>query len=236
MVNILIATNDINIIKKLTNEIITNNYDIRIAKICNSNDETIDILNNTNIDIIFLDLKMIGNDLNIFFEKLNNNKRERYKDSIIIMSDMFSQIENISKNNMIVEYILQESDRDEIIYKVNKVVEKKDIDVKRKAIIKELEYINYNTDYKGTNYLIDTILQVYRNKKIMIENLQKDVYPIISQIHKKSINTIRCNIRHATECMYCECNIKKLNEYFGIIDDERPTTKDVIYTVLSKIS
>ncbi len=76
MVNILIATNDINIIKKLTNEIITNNYDIRIAKICNSNDETIDILNNTNIDIIFLDLKMIGNDLNIFFEKLNNNKRE----------------------------------------------------------------------------------------------------------------------------------------------------------------
>ena len=152
------------------------------------------------------------------------------------MSDMFSQIENISKNNMIVEYILQESDRDEIIYKVNKVVEKKDIDVKRKAIIKELEYINYNTDYKGTNYLIDTILQVYRNKKIMIENLQKDVYPIISQIHKKSINTIRCNIRHATECMYCECNIKKLNEYFGIIDDERPTTKDVIYTVLSKIS
>ncbi len=236
MVNILIATNDINIIKKLTNEIITNNYDIRIAKICNSNDETIDILNNTNIDIIFLDLKMIGNNLNIFFEKLNNNKRERYKDSIIIMSDMFSQIENISKNNMIVEYILQESDRDEIIYKVNKVVEKKDIDVKRKAIIKELEYINYNTDYKGTNYLIDTILQVYRNKKIMIENLQKDVYPIISQIHKKSINTIRCNIRHATECMYCECNIKKLNEYFGIIDDERPTTKDVIYTVLSKIS
>ena len=236
MVNILIATNDINIIKKLTNEIITNNYDIRIAKICNSNDETIDILNNTNIDIIFLDLKMIGNNLNIFFEKLNNNKRERYKDSIIIMSDMFSQIENISKNNMIVEYILQESDRDEIIYKLNKVVEKKDIDVKRKAIIKELEYINYNTDYKGTNYLIDTILQVYRNKKIMIENLQKDVYPIISQIHKKSINTIRCNIRHATECMYCECNIKKLNEYFGIIDDERPTTKDVIYTVLSKIS
>lgn len=62
MVNILIATNDINIIKKLTNEIITNNYDIRIAKICNSNDETIDILNNTNIDIIFLDLKMIGNE------------------------------------------------------------------------------------------------------------------------------------------------------------------------------
>ena len=53
MVNILIATNDINIIKRLTNEIITNNHDIRIAKISNSNQETIDMLNNTNIDIMF---------------------------------------------------------------------------------------------------------------------------------------------------------------------------------------
>jgi len=103
-------------------------------------------------------------------------------------------------------------------------VEKKDVEVKRKAIIKELEYISYNTDYKGTNYLIDTILQVYRNKNLIMENLQKDVYPIISDIYKKSVNTIRCNIRRATECMYCECDIKKLNEYFGIIDDERPST------------
>lgn len=236
MVNILIATNDINIIKRLTNEIITNNYDIRIAKISNNSQETVDILNNTNIDIIFLDLKMVGNNLNVIVEKLNDNKKEKYKDSIIIMSETFNKIQNIARNCMIGGYILQEADRDEVIYKVNKVVEKKDIEVKRKAIIKELEYINYNTDYKGTNYLIDTILQVYRNRNLIMENLQKDVYPIISEIYKKSVNTIRCNIRHATECMYCECDIKKLNEYFGIIDDERPSTKDVIYTVLSKIS
>ncbi len=236
MVNILIATNDINIIKRLTNEIITNNHDIRIAKISNSNQETIDMLNNTNIDIMFLDLKMVENNLNVIVEKLNDNKKEKYKDSIIIMSETFNKIEDITRNCMVGGYILQEADIDEVIYKVNKVVEKKDVEVKRKAIIKELEYISYNTDYKGTNYLIDTILQVYRNKNLIMEDLQKDVYPIISDIYKKSVNTIRCNIRRATECMYCECDIKKLNEYFGIIDDERPSTKDVIYTVLSKIS
>ena len=86
MVNILIATNDINIIKRLTNEIITNNHDIRIAKISNSNQETIDMLNNTNIDIMFFDLKMVENNLNVIVEKLNDNKKEKYKDSIIIMS------------------------------------------------------------------------------------------------------------------------------------------------------
>jgi len=112
-----IATNDINIIKRLTNEIITNNHDIRIAKISNSNQETIDMLNNTNIDIMFLDLKMVENNLNVIVEKLNDNKKEKYKDSIIIMSETFNKIEDITRNCMVGGYILQEADIDEVIYK-----------------------------------------------------------------------------------------------------------------------
>lgn len=237
MVNVLIATNDINIIKRLTNEIIVDNYDIRIARISIDENETINILNNANIDVVFLDLKMIKNRVNAMLEKLSDYKKEKYKNSIIIMSDIFRPIEQIYKNDMIVDYILEKSSEDEIIYKVNRAIANKDVESKRRAIIKELEYIRYNLEYKGTNYLIDTILQVYKNSKLMlINNLQNDIYPIIANMYNKSVNTIRCNIRHATECMYCECDIKKLNEYFGIIDDERPTTKDVIYTVLSKIS
>lgn len=233
MVDILIITKDICTIKGLVNKVMKDISNIRITKIATDKDEAIDILNNEDIDIVFLDLKMFRKSLNIILEKV---KKEKYKDSIIIISKEFSPIEHITKDNMIVEYILEDLSKDETIYKINRVVAKKDIEIKRQEIIKQLQYINYNTDYKGTNYLIDTILQVYMNKKLMMENLQKDIYPIISDIYKKSVNTIRCSIRHATECMYYECDIKKLNEYFGIIDDERPTTKDVIYTVLSKIS
>ena len=164
MVNILIATNDMKIVKKLTNEILVDNYDVRIAKISTNEDETINILNNANIDVVFLDLKMIKNSVNEMLDKLSDYKKEKYKNSIIIISDIFRPIEQIYKNDMIVDYILEKSSKDEIIYKVNRAIANKDVEVKRRAIIKELEDIRYNLEYKGTNYLIDTILQVYANK------------------------------------------------------------------------
>lgn len=236
MVNVQIATNNINLIKKLINEIMTLKTNVRVAKITTNEEETIQVLNNKNIDVIFLDLRMIKKSANIMLDMIKEDKKQKYKDSIIIISDIFEPIEQLVKNEMIIDYILEKSSKDEIMYKVNRVIGNKDIESKRREIIKELEYIRYNTEYKGTSYLVDTILQVYINKKLMLDNLQKDIYPIISNIYKKSINTIRCNIRHATDSMYCECDMNILKEYFGLVEDEKPTTKEVIYAVLNKIS
>ncbi len=237
MLNILIAANDIKIIKRLTNEIIAENYNIRISRISTNENETINILNNMEIDVAFLDLEMVKNSVNAMLEKLSDYKKENYRASIIILSDSLNAIEEISKEHMIADYILKKSNSDEIIYKVNQVILNKDIEAKRREIVKELEYIKYNLKYKGTNYLIDAILQVYKNRKLtLINNLQSNVYPLIAEKYKESINTIRCNIRYATDCMYYECDIKRLNEYFRIVDDEKPTIKKVIYTVLNKIS
>ena len=237
MVNILIATNDIKLIKKLINEVLAQNQNIRLYKISTNESETIKILNNSNINITFLDAKIIKSSINEMLGRIRQDKKEKYKNSIVIISNNLKVIKQINKNEMIIDYIMEKSSKEDMAYKINKIISKKDIEVKRKEIIKELEYIRYNLDYKGTNYLIDTILQVYINEKLMIvDNLQNDVYPIIANIHRKSINTIRCNIRHATECMYCECDMKKLKEYFGLMEDEKPTTREVVYTVLSKIS
>ena len=36
--------------------------------------------------------------------------------------------------------------------------------------------------------------------------------------------------------MYTECDIKRIKQYFGFINDYKPTTKNVIYTIYNKIA
>lgn len=93
----------------------------------------------------------------------------------------------------------------------------------------------YDLKYKGTTYLTEVILQEYINREKMLDNLQKDIYPIISKIYHKSINNIKCNINNATELMYCKCSMNKMQEYFGFHEDVKPTIKVVVNTVLNKI-
>lgn len=69
----------------------------------------------------------------------------------------------------------------------------------------------------------------------MINNLQKDIYPIIASIYNTSVHNVKCNINNATEAMYYKCDATVLKEYFKFFDDNKPTTKTVIYTVLNKI-
>lgn len=230
MLNVLISTDNVDLVKRLTNDILANNYYIRISHITTNIQETLFILNNANIDLIFLDSKMLNLNLR---EELSFIK-DFFKNSIII-SKNFDIIYEIVKTNHIIGYILEGESNEEIIFKIHKIIEKKDIELKRKKIAKELEYIKYNPEYKGTIYLIDTILQMYIHNDLKLNNLQKDIYPIIASKYKASVNTIRCSIRRATECMFYDCDSKKLNKYFGIIDGEKPTAKKVVYTVLEKI-
>ena len=76
---------------------------------------------------------------------------------------------------------------------------------------------------------------MYINKDIIFHDLKNDVYPVISRRYKKSVNTIRCDIRRATTCMYYECDVNRLRDYFGVSGSQNPTVKEVIYTILSKI-
>ncbi len=213
----------------------TKNENIRIAKIANNKEETIEILNNDNIDVVLLDINIIKSNDNIISTMIKKEKQKKYKDSIILITKNFKESQKVIGNKMIFDYLIEGEDSNEILYKINRMIISKDLEGKRKKIIDELKYIGYNIEHIGTKYLVDAILQIYLNRESMLDNLQKDVYPIISKIHNKPIHNIKCDITRATECMYYECDSERLKRYFGFYDDKKPTSKTVIFTVLNKI-
>lgn len=236
MVNMLIANKDIFKLKKLVNEVITNNKNIRIAKITTDGEETLNALNNDNIDVALIELDLptiTGIDV---LKRLSEEGKQKYKDSIVIVAEEFKAAQKLIGNEMIYDYIIQGTNKNEMMYKVNRMIKEKDMEENRKKIIQELKYIGYNIEYVGTNYLIETILQIYINRELMLDNLQQEIYPIVSKMYNKSVHNIKCNITRATECMYYECDSKRLKDYFGFYDDTKPTAKTVMFTVLNKIN
>lgn len=234
MVNILIADDNLDFSKNLINEI-SESINIKICKICTNGKEVLKVVKNSNIDIIVLDVMMpIMNGIEVLNELLKETG-EQYKNSIIMISGDNCFISQVINNPLVYDFIIKGTRQEKIIYCIKKLVEIKDIKCIKSSIIKELESIGYDLRYKGTIYLTEVILQEYINREEMLDNLQKDIYPIISKIYRKSINNIKCNINNATELMYCKCSINKMQEYFGFHEDIKPTIKTVVNTVLNKI-
>ena len=106
----------------------------------------------------------------------------------------------------------------------------------KKIIVKELIYIGYDISLYGTQYLLEAIYIVIENDIEDTINLKKEIYPKLANKHKKSINDIKCSINYATKSMYNRNDMKFLMKYFNFYQNMRPTIKQVIYTVLNKIS
>lgn len=236
MVNMLIANNDIFKLKDLVNEIVASNKNVRVAKIATDGEETLRALNGDNINVAIIDIDLptiTGIDV---LKKLDEDKIQKYKDSIMIVTKDLKAAQEVVGNSMIYDYIILGTKKNQMMYKLDRMINEKDIEENKKRIIKELKYIGYNIEYVGTNYLVETILQMYINREEMFDNLQQDIYPIVAKMYNKTPHNIKCNINRATECMYYECDSSRLKKYFGFYDDTKPTAKTVMFTVLNKIS
>ena len=106
----------------------------------------------------------------------------------------------------------------------------------KEKIKKEIIDLGFDISLKGTNYLIECIYIVYIEDKIDCINLRKDIYPTLAGIYKKKINNIKCDINYSITSMYDRGNVIKINEYFKLFDNSKPTTKLIIYTILSRIA
>lgn len=241
MINILIADNNIYYGKTLMNAINQSNDSVRICNICTDGEETLQALNsNNNIDCILLDIFMPKYSGLEVLEMLSEDKKKKYKQSVIIISGDMPSIDLFKCNPMVHSYIYKSTPLEEIINRINRFADYKNNynhkrNIKNK-IIEELQYLEYDLSYKGTQYLIETIYYMIEHNYIEIDNLSKEIYPILAKKYNTSVHNIKCNINTATTCMYYECNVNKLKDYFKFCYETKPKTKTVVYTILNKIS
>lgn len=241
MVNVLVVDDNLNYSKNLINIITSKNSKIRLYNICTDGEEAIEIINKhaKDIDIILLDLKLPNYTGIEILEYLENNKFEKYKDSIIAISGELEFLLKIRTNKYIYSFINKVSSFDSVLKEINNLIklkeaEKNSIEYK---VHKELEKLNFNFSYIGTQYLFETIIILYKEYNDCFESkkLEKSIYPIISKKYRKTVNNIKTNIINASNLMYYDCEYKILKEYFGICDNEKPTPKTIVLQILNNI-
>jgi len=239
MVNVLVVEDNIYYSKNLINIICDSNPNMRLYKISTDGKDAMNIIKTqkSDIDIIILDLKLphcSGIEILNFIE---SNKIVEYENSIIVISSEMNLMLQLKDNIYLYSYINKISGLEKILTEVQQLVEikeneKSSIEYK---VCTELKKLHYNFSYKGTRYLMEAILLLYNRNNFENVKIEKEIYPQISKKYKKTINNIKTNIINATDLMCYDCEQDILNKYFGIYNNEKPTPKMVIASIIDNI-
>lgn len=211
MIKIMIISKNYNFAQQVINNMKNHDIDIVVSGIVDNLEKADELLQVQEVSLIFLEQGDLEKEAKAFSEK--------YKNKIIKTSTR--EIENEMKIMAI---------RD-----LNQTKTLDDVTKIRNKIIHELEYLGYNFKLNGSHYLTDIILQVYQNKKQIIDILERDIYPDIAKKYGKQMKNIKNSIANANKYMYCVCDIEKLKSYFNLCEDTKPNIKQVIFTVIQKV-
>lgn len=236
MTKILIIENDKRECKEIVNCIAQSNLDVKIYSIAYTGQEALNILRLQSVDLVILDCNFMDITKENFFDILYKEQIEKYRNSIILISEFdrntFSTQENFYIFNYLVKPIKSKNILESII---NYLHQRNSSDLKYK-IYKELEKLHFKISYNGTQYLIETIYEICLRNCIWNVNLSKDIFPILSNKYKKSTNTIHSNIKKAISVMFYDCDENALKEYFNYYELEKPKLKELIFKVIDHIN
>lgn len=227
MIKTLIVDDNLQCSKIILNSVISKFKNIQVLYMASTYQESIDIISNNQIDLIFLDLKLpdysglkIIEDLkclNIIQNPL-----------IIIVSGDNELIGHVIRNKDVCE-IINKVESQEMMYKkiervINNINYEKNYREIEKFISAEMLNFGYKVKYKGTQYIKESITYIYESNNLsLVDNLEQNVYQYISYKYKKSINNIKTNIIKATN----EREKEKMRLY-------KLTPKQTIITILNK--
>ena len=236
MLNALVINNDPILCKRIVNGIMQYAKNIRVCGISYTVKEAIQIIEKQKIDIVILDYDMPRKVALNFIDYFSKNEKD--KNMYLILFAKESEIEKI-KNSCIFKIINKPIELSKLICVIrnicNKNISLNQIIIKNK-INNELEKLQYNFSYVGTQYMSEAIYEIYSKNYIYTGgNLNKNVYPIIAENHKTTINNVKCSITAATKMMAERCPKEIMEKYLFYNDTDKPTVKEIMYKVINRL-
>lgn len=224
MIKILIVDNNVICSKNLLNSIINQFEELQLVYIATSGKEGTDIIVNTHIDLVFW---TISNNYEVKFMEQLINTNTIDMPQIIVISENTNLLKTSKKLNCVSEIINKSESNDLIIEKITHIISCNNNTITiQDFILSELYSMGYNIKYKGTQYILESIIYVYkRNNFDLLDNVEQNVYKYIGNKHHKTINNIKTNINKATNTRSKD----KVSEF-------NLTAKKTIMMILSKIN
>ena len=205
MIKALIVDDNLQYIKNILNTTINKFSDIHIEYIATTAKEAINIISNNQIDLMFLDLNLPDENGIYIIDKIKylNTIKNPY---IVIISEDRKLIEIINERQISFDVISKFESNNIIYNRIKKIIHEIKFSTNEKQIkefvVSEMSNIGYNWKYKGTLYMLETILCIYQNNNMdLLDNLERNVYKYISYRNGKKINNVKTNIIKATNAI-----------------------------------
>lgn len=165
MIRTLIADDNLQYSKGIINNVVSRINEIKIDCITTDGKETLDVISKNLFDLILLDLqmpKMTGIEVLEEIKKLNMIKTPK----VIIVSGDLALLEYANINGIVRDIILKPESVDSIYEKIFRVVNEiryeTTYDLVKNKITTALLEMGYSMKYKGTRYILEAIMYVYR--------------------------------------------------------------------------
>jgi len=228
---------------------------IQLTAEAESLDEAMEVLKNTSIDAMILDLELKQGSGILLLEEMQALDIE--KPFISAVTNVVSKVVYESIRNMGVDYICAKTNNDsyhvplsviEISAPYRKVREepyeiarKVNARTKMNAIGRGLNYelsrIGFSEKLSGTQYVLEGLVYLSLSDEQSI-SLTKELYPYIASKHDTNINNVERNIRIAIEKVWTEQpvnRLKSLYPYEWNPKTGRPTNAEFLYNMNLKL-
>ena len=220
MYKIVIFNSNLDLIKKICNNVLNDFANIKLAGIANNKGELSLICNNLNSNIIIITYDDYQNK-----EILNLIEKIQYKIILYKGSNKF-------KNSSHILYLNIDNSEELYLQSLKNFLLNLNKKTVRQQVSKLLQDLNFDFKLLGTKYLLESIVYSYSHKDTYVcENLEKQVFPYVSKKYKVSTNNIKFSIIRSVNNMNANLKNEDLKRIYSNFQNKITSKSLITYIV-----